>query len=414
MSGSDVGQLLARSVETVILSEPVKRVLRASAHPSSSRQQLGLDDDSAYLRARVWEAITGHVRAIKRSDDPEEFAIRVALIANTLRGRQLWEAARCCLDLLSFDPTISRRGKAHLRAAQSFLEYERGNLADAEALAVEADALFGRESLEGIDHRVHASLLWKLSHMQMALRLGTMVADKSMSAAIAASTMVGDLHGYSNSMIARAHRAVAEGEWRLAIDSVLLVLHPPTAFKDANRSAFTAAEVCRLMAVLEMRYLGSKGRPLGFANPLHILRYAEGAFGKTTSRVMRVPYLGTLAIADPRALRQAIGRCCLGIPKGAERPRFSRIERERIFERFHGLCSICGYEIDRGETWHVDHIVFHSMGKPSREYSRPKLLNYRPLHADCNTARGSRLGLPVADSVFEILRRGIFRAMMGS
>ena len=53
----------------------------------------------------------------------------------------------------------------------------------------------------------------------------------------------------------------------------------------------------------------------------------------------------------------------------------------RVYDRYKGLCHICGLPIKQGETWHCDHVKALIEGGENRES------NLKPAHAHCNLAK---------------------------
>lgn len=60
------------------------------------------------------------------------------------------------------------------------------------------------------------------------------------------------------------------------------------------------------------------------------------------------------------------------------RIRRGRTERVRLFERAHGVCSICGCKIQVGEPWHLDHVV------PLEDGGADDDTNIGPAHTKCH------------------------------
>lgn len=404
------GASLATSISIAFKKENIENHLNSRKPGSSRSGTLQVNDHGAYLKGEVWDTVSAHYSAIKESTDPVDCITRLSLIVNMLRGRQNWIAAANCLDVAGAQEIVSlgKCTRGHLLAAQAFLDFERDDLRNAER-AGETAITFLTGTRDDVDLRVLVSALWKLSHIKKALRKPG-EAEKLILRAKALSIERGDLHGYSNTMLAEAHQLIADGQLFAAIEALLRVIHPPQRFKSTLESLFIAAEAARAIAVLETRYFEKKRKHLGLVNPFAALDYSARVFQRTTSKVMRVPYLGTLAIASPEMLTRRYKEQFLGIPPStSRRPRFVRKGKDRdiVYERYKGFCSLCGKWIPPDSDWQMEHIFLHKWGKPSKAYSKPNLINYRPACALCNNERGHKDFYPIGEQVFDILRGGI-------
>lgn len=57
--------------------------------------------------------------------------------------------------------------------------------------------------------------------------------------------------------------------------------------------------------------------------------------------------------------------------------------KQRVYDRFGGVCHICKLPIKVGETWHADHVKALIEGGENRES------NLAPAHAHCNLAKAN-------------------------
>lgn len=402
------GVSLAASLSTVLRRYRIPVTLAGSQQLRAATVAVPLGDQHAYLAGNVWKSVEQNHAGIVASGDSEDAIIRLTLIANMLRGRKEWDAARASLSLVP-DATIARlgaRAKGHMLSAKTALEFETGDLERAEHYGDSAWSLLSRAVAYDLDCRVMTSLAWKLSHIKKTLRKPD-EAHRYLTRSETESLNVQDLHGYCNVKLAEAHQAVEVGSWTSAIEAILRVLHPPYKFRGAPRSAFIAAEAARAVAVLEAQFFEVIGRPLGLVHPSAALHFSEQVFKATTSEVMRVPYLADLAIAPPAELRASFESRLVGLPSvtGA-RPQFTPAERQRMFDRYRGICSLCGVPMSPTD-FHVDHVVFHKWGQVSKRLSRPGFINFRPVHGQCNLLRGAKDGVPVAEHAFAALRSGM-------
>lgn len=400
------GSWLAAEILKLLQQRQLRRALVVTSAPQSAPSPLS--DHGSWLRGDVWPTLERHRRAIAAGSDLRECVIRVGLISAILRGDMEWDAATRCLDLIPPDGirTLGRRTEGHYLYARFALAFEIGDMRRALRIGESAVAAVSTEPMDELDGRILVALLWKLSHVSGALRRDV-EAQRYIDRARSTAIDFADLHGYCNTSVAEVHRFIAVGSLSCALESFLRVLHPPLAFTDAPRPLGVAGEAARAVAVLEATAIASTGRPLGLVDVAHALRYSEQVLDIAASKVMRVPYLDDLSIASPTELRREYERR-LGLvawPRDGSRPRFTPDERRALLDRWGHRCSICGNKIARGQKIHIDHIVFHKWGGVSKRTSRPEFRNFRPLHANCNTARGDRHGLPIPESAFGVLRR---------
>ena len=273
---------------------------------------------------------------------------------------------------------MSRTSRAFVDAAEGALLFEEGYLTlSAEKLS---DALrFLERSLSYQGLRQFVSTTWKFAELEASF--GRPSSAMSLSdPAMSVAQEIGDLHGYCNARIAEAHVALSQDNFKRAVEALLWASHPPSTIGTNQPSPrFIAGELARAWAVVEWQHRLEKGSWLGYVHPLWALKFAGQRLQKSMSFVMRVPFLGRWAIASPSNFHDAILHHANMIPEGrGSRPRFSLIERERIFEYYGGLCALCGTRIRQDATWHVDHIVLHSMGRVPKKTAAGAFLNYRP------------------------------------
>ncbi len=323
-------------------------------------------------------------------DDLDRSIVLRAQLAMLLRGQKRWTAARreiCRLDsrnLLRASPD----SRAFVEAAEGALLLEEGFLSAAIEKLDRALSRF-KHSREYSQLRQYVSSLWKCAEIQASLR-HTNASRALLARAKSIAIEIGDLHGYCNAQIAEAHIAVSQGRFKAAATALIWASHPPEAIgKEQPHPKFIAGELARAWAVVEWSYRLMKGKWLGYVHPLWALKFADQRLEDSMSYVMRVPFLGELAIASPKELYAVVIEREEMIPLGSgSRARFSQNERERIFSLYAGICALCGKRISEIEKWHVDHIVLHSIGHAPKKTARDAYLNYRPLHSSCNLARG--------------------------
>lgn len=57
--------------------------------------------------------------------------------------------------------------------------------------------------------------------------------------------------------------------------------------------------------------------------------------------------------------------------------------RQRVYDKYEGMCHICGLHIKPTETWHADHVIAIIEGGPNRES------NLKPAHVHCNLQKAN-------------------------
>ncbi|HBA89467.1 MAG TPA: hypothetical protein DCZ75_16220 [Geobacter sp.] len=322
------------------------------------------------------------------TDDLDRSVTLRAQLAMLLRGQKQWDASRRELSLASSDlPRVSSDSKALVEAAEGALLLEQGQL-----LAAVEKLKLGLKHLEhSRDHlmlRQYVSSKWKCAELEASLGHSS-IADAGLSRARSVAQEIGDLHGYSNTRIVEAYVALSRDDFKSAVAALMWVSHPPEAIgRTQPRPHFIAGELARAWAVVEWTHRVRKQRWLGCVHPLWALKFAAQRLRESMSFVMRVPFLGSLAIASPDEIYTSLLQESDMIPEGkGTRPRFTQTERQQIFAIYTGLCALCGQQIIEGDDWHVDHIVLHSMGHAPKSTARSAYLNYRPVHAKCNLMR---------------------------
>src|SRR5205823_2991335 len=104
-----------------------------------------------------------------------------------------------------------------------------------------------------------------------------------------------------------AHIAVSQDNFKAAVTALIWASHPPGAIGEQQpRPKFIAGELARAWAVVEWKHRLIKGKWLGYVHPLWALEFADQRLRNSMSYVMRVPFLGNLAIASPSEFHAAI------------------------------------------------------------------------------------------------------------